>query len=97
MKQYSRWVAAALLSTSLIFSADFAEAKAKHKDKTHKAHVHKKKTAKKVAKKHGAKHAKAQKKSPGYAKAAGYMNDRSPASVKSSKHKTKKAKKTRRT
>ena|GEM_PF-3668232 len=96
MKPYSRWIAAALLSTSLIFSADFAEAKAKHKDKTSKSQVHKKKTAKKVAKKHSAKHAKAQKKSPSYAKASGYMT-RAPASAKPHKAKIKKTKKTRRT
>ena len=89
----SKWFAAAILSTSLIFAGNVAEAK--KKPKTHASHVHKKsdkKKKKKSAKKSG-------KRSEGYTKASSYM-DRDVASThskkaKKSKHKTAKKKKPR--
>ncbi|MNS87620.1 hypothetical protein D3C72_1215680 [compost metagenome] len=89
MSLFSKWLAAGLISTSLIFSGGFADAKPKH-TKAHKTQVKHKKTGKKHAKKS----AKSHKKSEGYAKASGYMK-RSPASA--TPHKKKKARKVRRT
>lgn len=85
MTLFSKWFAAALISTSLVFAAPSAEAK--KKTKTHASHTHKKKSAKK--KKHTAH--KSEPRSPGYARASEYMKaDRAPASA----HKVKKHKKT---
>jgi outer membrane murein-binding lipoprotein Lpp len=95
MNSISKWFAAAILSTSLIFTGNVAEAKKKTKHKTHASHVHKKVDKKK--KKRSAQ--RSTKRSEGYAKASRYM-EREPASVhakkiKKSKHKMAKKKKHR--
>jgi hypothetical protein len=95
MNSISKWFAAAILSTSLIFTGNVAEAKKKPKHKTHASHVHKK--ADKKKKKRSAQ--RSGERSEGYAKASRYM-DREPASVhskkmKKSKHKIAKKKKHR--
>jgi flagellar biosynthesis component FlhA len=94
MNGISKWFAVAILSTSLIFTGNVAEAK--KKTKTHASHVHKKTDKKK--KKKSAKHSERQ--TEGYAKASSYMK-RDVASAhskkaKKSKHKTAKKKKAHR-
>ena len=97
MNSLSKWFAAALLSTSLIFTGNVAEAaKKKTKTKSHATHVHKKTDKKK--KKKTAK--RAVKPSEGYVKASSYMK-RDVASTpskkaKKSKHKSAKKKKAHR-
>lgn len=93
MTSISKWFAAAILSTSLMFAGNVAEAK--KKTKAHATHVHKKIDKKK--KKKAAK--RSVKQSEGYAKAAKYMK-RDVASahtkkVKKAKHKSVKKKKAR--
>ncbi|MNL11084.1 hypothetical protein D3C87_1319050 [compost metagenome] len=85
MSSISKWFAAAIFSTSLIFTGNVAEAK--KKTKTHATHVHKK--ADKHKKKKSAK--RSAKRSEGYAKASRYM-ERGPASVHSKKVKKSKSK-----
>jgi sRNA-binding protein len=96
MNGISKWFAVAILSTSLIFTGNVAEAKKKTKAKTHASHVHKK--ADKKKKKRSAQRSERQ--TEGYAKASSYMK-RDVASThskkaKKSKHKTAKKKKTHR-
>jgi hypothetical protein len=81
MNLFSKWLAAGLVSTTLLFSGTFAEAKPKHA-KSHKAHATKKAKKKHQAARGGGK------KSANYAKASGYMGgSRSPASVSHAKKK----------
>lgn len=93
MNRFSKLFAAAVLSASLVFTGEFAEAK--KKTKTHSAQTHKKTDKKK--KKRTAR--KPVERSEGYAKAAEYMKrdvaSTSTKKAKKSKHKSAKKKKAR--
>lgn len=92
MSPFSKWLAASLIATSMIFTGNFADAKPKAKTKHTKAQKSQAKH-KKASKKHVKKTVKNHKRTEGYAKASSYMK-RSPASE--APHKKKKSRKVRR-